>query len=223
MKTIKVLEVTPLPFGCELRREIVRSPGFTVIGDLDDPDTREIADLIESAPGDIEWVAAYAPDGGYIGNEAEARRLIEHHGIAPQLAKAHHNVCSIGWCEKEQKWYGWSHRAIYGFGVLSVVKMGDCAYRAPSEDAFGRDMMNFFCDDNGWMIDCRHRPYVNSDGVRGVLIEATYTDKVPNEKLHGTAYSHFQPYPDEFGRGEWVAETLEDAKQMAIDFADGVS
>lgn len=25
--------------------------------------------------------------------------------------------CGLGWSEKEQKWYGWSHRAIHGFGV----------------------------------------------------------------------------------------------------------
>lgn len=34
---------------------------------------------------------------------------------------------SIGFSEKEQKWYGWSHRAIYGFGVGHVVEDGDCA------------------------------------------------------------------------------------------------
>ena len=27
--------------------------------------------------------------------------------------------CGLGWSEKEQKYYGWSHRAIYGFGIGS--------------------------------------------------------------------------------------------------------
>ncbi len=35
----------------------------------------------------------------------------------------------IGYNPKENKWYGWSHRAIYGFGIGSQVKKGDCAYR----------------------------------------------------------------------------------------------
>ena len=35
------------------------------------------------------------------------------------------NVACIGFSEKEQKWYGWSHRAIYGFGVGHIVKDGD--------------------------------------------------------------------------------------------------
>ena len=32
---------------------------------------------------------------------------------------------SIGFSEKEQKYYGWSHRAIYGFGIGDIVKEGD--------------------------------------------------------------------------------------------------
>ena len=60
---------------------------------------------------------------------------------------------SIGFSEKEQKWYGWSHRAIYGFGIGSKVKKGDCGYKGKA----------------------------------------------------------------------WTAKTLDDAKQMAKDFADAVS
>lgn len=29
-----------------------------------------------------------------------------------------------GFSEKEQKWYGWSHRAIYGFGIGDKCKEG---------------------------------------------------------------------------------------------------
>ena len=32
----------------------------------------------------------------------------------------------------------------------------------------------------------------------------------------------FAPYPDDFGRGEWTAATMADARQMAGDFAEGV-
>ena len=223
MKVVKILEVTPLAFGCELRREIVRSPGFEVIGDIDDPFTQGIANAIASAPRAMEWVAAYSPDGGYIGDEQDARRLIDDRGIAPQRSKPTSEVCSIGFCEKEQKWYGWSHRAIYGFGVGSVVKRGDCAYEAPTAEAFGQQMLDFFCGDDDDYINATHRPSVDADGSRGVMIEATYSDKVPNEKLRGTRYSLFRPYPETFGRGEWVAETMDDAKQMAIDFAESVS
>lgn len=30
----------------------------------------------------------------------------------------------IGFAPKDQKWYGWSHRAIYGFGIGSRVTKG---------------------------------------------------------------------------------------------------
>lgn len=35
-----------------------------------------------------------------------------------------HNA-PIGFSEKEQKWYGWSHRAIHGFKVGDKCKDGD--------------------------------------------------------------------------------------------------
>ena len=111
---------------------------------------------------------------------------------------------------------------MYGFGVGSTTKEGDCGYQAPTKEAYGRDMMNFFCDAE-WMTDRAFKELVNADGERGVSITATYTNEVPNEKLRGTEYSNFWPYPEKFGRGEWVAETLTDAKQMAEDFAEGVS
>lgn len=31
----------------------------------------------------------------------------------------------IGFSEKEQKWYGWSHRAIYGFKIGDKCKAGE--------------------------------------------------------------------------------------------------
>lgn len=46
----------------------------------------------------------------------------EKHGIVPQKASPSHTVCSIGFSEKEQKWYGWSHRRYYGFGIGYEVK-----------------------------------------------------------------------------------------------------
>ena len=47
--------------------------------------------------------------------------FFKKHGIKPFKS-------SIGFSEKEQKWYGWSPRAIYGFGIGSEVKEGDCGY-----------------------------------------------------------------------------------------------
>ena len=71
--------------------------------------------------------SAYTPSGDYIGNPRDAHYLVVKRGIAPEKRSASSNVCSIGYCKRERKWYGWSHRAICGFGVGAVVKKGDCA------------------------------------------------------------------------------------------------
>lgn len=72
-------------------------------------------------------------------------------GIEPMYYKGY----SIGWCEAEQKWYGWSHRAIYGFKIGDKVKKTSAGYNK--------------------------------------------------------------------NKGEWTAKTLDDAKEMALDFSKGVS
>ena len=64
--------------------------------------------------------------GDYIGDKMMDYLLCTKRGIKPQKADPSKNVCSIGFCEAEQKWYGWSHRAIFGFGIGSEVKEGDC-------------------------------------------------------------------------------------------------
>ena len=75
---------------------------------------------------DFVMRSAYTPDGDYIGDPKMARMLIVGRGIKPEKINHDHNVCSIGYCELDNKWFGWSHRAIYGFGIGDVVKEGDC-------------------------------------------------------------------------------------------------
>lgn len=48
---------------------------------------------------------------------------------------------SIGFAPADEKWYGWSHRAIWGFGVGDIVKKGDVLaedseFRDPNAQAF---------------------------------------------------------------------------------------
>jgi hypothetical protein len=76
---------------------------------------------------DFNMKIAYTPSGDYIGNPKDAHHLCAKRGIRPEKRTPTSNVCSIGFNETEQKWYGWSHRAICGFGVGDVVEEGDCA------------------------------------------------------------------------------------------------
>lgn len=59
--------------------------------------------------------SAYNLRGDYIGSPKDAYFLTVKKGIKPELAKPDNNVCSVGYCEQEDKWYGWSHRAMSGF------------------------------------------------------------------------------------------------------------
>lgn len=71
------------------------------------------------APKDQPIALTYAVskvDGCYIGDEKTAKMLAEK-GISPERAQKDYDVCSIGYSEKDKKWYGWSHRAIKGFGI----------------------------------------------------------------------------------------------------------
>ena len=65
---------------------------------------------------DIEMETIYNHHGDYIGDKKTALLLIKK-GIVPEISKPDHSVCSIGYCPKDGKWYGWSHRAMKGFGI----------------------------------------------------------------------------------------------------------
>lgn len=46
----------------------------------------------------------------------------------PEKADPSHSNFSIGFSQKNNKWYGWSHRAIFGFGIGDKIyddKYGD--------------------------------------------------------------------------------------------------
>ena len=73
----------------------------------------------------FEMRSAYTPEGQYIGNPKMARFLVAKRGIKPESRAPDCNVCSTGFCKGEQKWYGWSHRAIHGFAVGDAIKEGD--------------------------------------------------------------------------------------------------
>lgn len=147
----------------------------------------------------------------------------------------------VGFSPKNNKWYGWSHRAIYGFTIGSTCKKGDCHYSAKDKDDFLENMIDFWKDDchavtGGFHSkqeimhsvpvnpgDPEQKDVPSGEFEEGVTIDWLYNDSTPNKKLRGTKGSSFQCYPDKYGHGEWTAKTMADAKQMAIDFNEGVS
>ena len=128
-----------------------------------------------------EWVSSngqYSPNmkwaenlfGDYIGTPVEAYRLCKVRGILPEPLREG-GVCRIGFSSKEQKWYGWSHRAIAGFGIGDEV-----------------DSEDHLCAASGW------------------------TDEYLNE----------HPEANKSLPVGFKAQTLEDAKLMAIAFTEAV-
>lgn len=165
----------------------------------------------------IEMEVAYNHQDKYIGMVEDAEQLCNVRGIIPEVIDDTHNVCSIGYCPKEDKWYGWSHRAIFGFGVGSEVKRGDCAYTPTDMEDARLDAIRFWSDDDH--LDVKAVATTDDDGKP--CFDVSWT--VPNEKARGQISGCRHYPPEEFGNGEWVAQTLDDAKQMAIDFARGVA
>ena len=126
-------------------------------------------------------------------------------------------VANIGFSKNENKWYGWSHRAIFGFTIGDKVKIGDCAYVPKDKDDFINRTLEF------WQDECHLNLHADNITDEGFDVVWTYSKDTPNEKIRGTEGGLYEKFPKSFGKGEWTARTMGDAKQMAIDFANSVS
>jgi len=142
----------------------------------------------------------------------------------------------VGFSPKEGKWYGWSHRAIFGFEIGSTCKKGNCHYTASTPEEMIDDHANFFADISQecaeeHRAECQILP--DKSGIRILHtplelpvieniedIENAINDigSVPVQTLFKDDYSVIK-----CGKGEWTAKTMADAKQMAKDFNEGVS
>lgn len=161
-------------------------------------------------------------DGSYltrVGMENNLNFLLKR-GITEQIQ------LGLGFNPLEQKWYGWSHRAICGFGVGSTCKQGDIGFEPKNKEEFAHDCLRFWGD-----LDMNGDTYKTNpiareefrDGKWGIYVEYRYNNEVPNESMRGEISGVFSEYPEVWGKGEWTATTLEEAKEMAINFAKSVS
>lgn len=164
---------------------------------------------------DITMETAYTFDNHYIGDRKTAEFLCLDKGVAPELIDPTKNVCSIGFCRDRNTWAGWSHRSYREFGIDSKVKKGDCAYQSTNKEDFMEDCIHFWKDD--------HDDISAEFTEKGVQVSWTYSDTIPNETLRGTTGGTFCDFPSTWGKGEWSAKTLREAKQMAIDFSESVA
>ena len=80
---------------------------------------------VEDIGNGMRMFVFYNDEGKYIGDMKSFKSLVIDKEIVPETFDDG-NVCSIGKSLKDGKWYGWSHRARYGFGLGDTVKEGDC-------------------------------------------------------------------------------------------------
>ena len=145
----------------------------------------------------------------------------------------------VGFSPKDNKWYGWSHRAIYGFEIGSTCKKGDCHYTPDTPEKLIDDHAEFYADISDECAErkraeCQILP--DRSGIR--ILPHPIILPVVNDLMELDSYLDREGYtkpPEEIdivkddfyviecGRGEWTAKTMEDAKQMAKDFNEGVS
>ncbi len=182
-------------------------------------------------------------DGSYlthVGMEKDRPKTLLKKGITENLHSNNGSTVCIGFNPEEQKWYGWSHRAIFGFGIGSTCKKGDCHYVAATPQELFDDVTKK--DGDGWQwqkpenveivkdgirIKTEMVKLIGSDGSEGKISKfiSDSCDDILTADLEGNCLSI--PSEPEYwdrkcGRGEWTAKTLEDAYQMACDFAEGV-
>jgi len=183
---------------------------------------------VSNIPDDEGLIYYSKFDGSYItrvGAEDTITHLVKR-GITEQLQHG------IGFSPSVKQWYGWSHRSIHGFGIGSKVSRGDCAYTPFDKEDLVQYTLNFWDIDDGIWRECESPDvtcttslvslddnYMQDDQLGFMLVSETKFKGADRDYTR----SIFTPYPEQYGRGEWIAETLEDAKQMAIDFREGVS
>lgn len=82
-------------------------------------------------------------------------RFLAEHGITKIMSAYGNDVPSLGYSASEEKWYGWSHRAIYGFKVGDKIKKGTCGYEKMKEKGLlniktleqAKEVAKIFADD----------------------------------------------------------------------------
>ena len=132
--------------------------------------------------------------------------LLEHN-ITDQLSHG------LGFSPQNKQWYGWTHRGLYGFGIGSTCNVGDVHYKPSTLEELINNTRMEYSDD----LRDNVKVELVEEGV--LAISWTYKDTITNPNLRGKRCEIEHDYnSNSFGKGQWVAKTLEDAKQMAIDF-----
>jgi hypothetical protein len=178
----------------------------------------------ENETGILE--SAYSTEGVYVGGV----EFIQNLPFIQNISEFHSNT--LGFSKSELKWYGWGHRAYHSFGIGSQVKVGDIAYTAINLEDLKRWARSFYVDENvlhqasdfNYTCEFLNHTDENENGQKYFLTNYKYTRYTKEgEFILSNDRNVRTDVPDVWGEGEWTAKTLDDAKQMAINFSKGIS
>lgn len=151
-------------------------------------------------------------------------RLIKENGIKPEKININYSLETIGFSESQQRWYGWSPKAICGFGRGSKIQKGSIAYipftpEELIEEYIDANDPNDEAERQKLKAQCRILP--DRLGIMIFPEEPQDLSKSHNIVIKGQilCYAPLKQYKVSCGLGAWQAHTLTDAKRMAIDFA----
>lgn len=84
----------------------------------------ELYDVVEQvvkagrgADDTVKMVSILSKSGDYAGSADDMRKFFDKHGIHPGMRDEEASVCTIGFSDSKQKWFGWSHRAVASYGI----------------------------------------------------------------------------------------------------------
>lgn len=128
---------------------------------------------------------------------------------------------NLGFSSKNQKYYGWSHRAIFGFGIGYKIKKGDVCYVSETIEEEIEHLKSWHSEDSEEINTSISDMNISNSTISFNHItkhkEPSKTDKIQKisydlSPLIGTTLS-----------GEFEIRSLEESKEIAIRFAKEVS
>jgi hypothetical protein len=149
----------------------------------------------------VFMISAYSFKGDYIGDPDLVADLYSRYGICEDYSmNAQANVVSCGFSPKDNKYYGWSlvniHTSIKGYGIGDTITREDKGYTPDTVEEV--------------KLTC---PFLRTGDV---CEYPRYEDYEENDIDHTCSNENCTQF---LGRGEWTASSLEDAKEMAIQYS----
>jgi predicted small secreted protein len=158
----------------------------------------------------ISGIYVYSNDQGFVGSIDETMQLYNK-SIVPHKSSPENPYCQIGFSEKEKKWYAWrkmNFANMKSFGIGTTTNFGDDIF-VPS------NLVDFFHHVRFMFVSYdRVTISVNTTPQNCISVHA-----LNHKDLKGCIQKKFF-YPKNWGRGSWTALSLEDAREMAVEYAE---